>query len=129
MTLFSDPSEIESTPSAKTVIEGNNASFYCNATGKPEPIITWVKHGSQTVLDQGERFSINNISRQQDGNYKCSAWNNVGHPAIANFSITVHCKYSLSLDYVRMIIIYFVHRFEWWLCSDGKQKVFVGKKL
>lgn len=96
MILFSDPSEIDSTPSDKTVIEGSNASFHCNAIGKPEPIVSWIKHGSLTLLHQGERFGINNISRQQDGNYKCSAWNNVGQPAIANFSITVHCKYSLS---------------------------------
>ena len=96
MILFSDPSEIDRIPSDKIVIEGNNATFHCNATGKPEPVVSWVKHGSQTVLHQGEIFSINNISRQQDGSYECSAWNNVAQPAIANFSITVHCKYHLS---------------------------------
>ncbi|XP_078379803.1 hemicentin-1-like isoform X4 [Oculina patagonica] len=92
------PSEIDNLPSDKTVIEGYNVTLHCNATGNPTPNVTWTKDGSQTVLQQGREFSITNISRQQHGSYKCSAWNYVGQPAVANFSITVHFKPSVSVQ-------------------------------
>ena len=89
---FLDPSKIDQAPSNKTMVESNNITLHCNATGNPAPNITWTKDGKQTVLHHGEEYTITNISRHQHGSYKCAAWNNVGQVAKSSFSINVLCK-------------------------------------
>ena len=76
-----------------TVIENNNVTFHCNATGNPRPNITWIKDGSLTVLHQGETYSIVNIQRQAAGDYTCTAWNGLGELTNATATVTVHCKF------------------------------------
>ena len=75
---FSDPPVIDTTPADSTVFEGNNVTLHCNATGKPEPIVSWTKDANSTVLHQGETFSIANVQREASGDYMCTAWNAVG---------------------------------------------------
>ena len=89
---FLDPSKIDQAPSNKTMVESNNITLHCNATGNPAPNITWTKDGKQTVLHHGEEYTITNITRHQHGSYKCAAWNNVGQVAISSFGINVLCK-------------------------------------
>ena len=89
---FLDPSKIDQVPSNKTMVESNNITLHCHATGNPAPNITWTKDGKQTVLHHGEEYTITNISRNQHGSYKCAAWNNVGQVAKSSFSINVLCK-------------------------------------
>ena len=76
------------------VLEGNNLSLQCNATGNPTPNITWTKDGSSTVLYQGETYSIVDIQRQAAGDYKCTAWNGLGEQTNATTTVDVHCKFS-----------------------------------
>lgn len=90
--IFLDPSEIDQAPSNKTIVEGSNVTLHCNATGSPASNITWTKDGSPTALHEGEKYAISNISRQQYGNYKCTAWNGVGEQSKTSFSINVLCK-------------------------------------
>ena len=90
--IFLDPSNIDQAPSNKTIVEGSNVTLHCNATGSPASNITWTKDGSPTVLHEGEEYVISNISRQQHGNYKCTAWNGVGEQSKTSFSINVLCK-------------------------------------
>ena len=75
-----------------TVVEGENITLYCNATGNPTPNITWTKDGSATVLHQGEMYNIVNIQREATGDYTCAAWNGVGQHINATAAVTVHCK-------------------------------------
>ena len=90
--IFLDPSKIDQTSSNKTILEGSNVTLHCNATGSPASNITWTKDGSPTALHEGEQYAISNISRQQHGNYKCTAWNGVGEQSKTSFSINVLCK-------------------------------------
>ena len=87
-----DPSMIESRPVNQVIVEGSNVTLHCNATGNPTPNITWTKDGSNTVLYQGEKYSIVNIQRQAAGDYTCTAWNGVGQQQNATATVTVHCK-------------------------------------
>ena len=77
---------------SQTVLEGRNATVYCNATGNPKPNITWTKDGNPAVLYQGETYGIVNIQRQSAGDYRCTAWNGVGNRTYAAATITVHCE-------------------------------------
>ena len=89
---FSDGSTIDQKISNVVVIEGNNVTIKCNATGNPPPNITWIKDISPLVFYQGESYDIVNIDRNSAGDYTCTAWNGVGEKANATAAVTVHCK-------------------------------------
>ena len=81
-----------------TVIEGNNITFSCNASGKPDPVVTWRKVGASKVLSISSSFTAVNVSRPGTPDsmiqYQCTASNGVETPATATVNITVHCKSS-----------------------------------
>ncbi|XP_018337242.1 PREDICTED: fasciclin-2 isoform X3 [Trachymyrmex septentrionalis] len=69
------------------VIEGENADIKCNGTGKPPPVITWVKSLTQQNLSITDRFgvdpvtgilTITNVKREDSGEYQCMATNAAG---------------------------------------------------
>ena len=78
------------------MIEGNNFSFFCNASGKPQPTITWIRVGSLGVLSNTPSLTVMNVSRPETPDhmiqYQCTASNGVESPAIAVANIIVHCK-------------------------------------
>ena len=87
-----DQATITSSSSNTFVVEGNIVTLYCNVTGNPTPKIAWTKDGNNTVLNVGESFTVNNITRQQDGDYTCKVGNGIGSEDSATVSVTVHCK-------------------------------------
>lgn len=64
------------------------ASVRCAASGKPEPKVTWIQMPEQRDLSEGtERYSVNKvtgvlslnkISRNDNGEFKCVASNAAG---------------------------------------------------
>ena len=90
---YLDPSLIESASGSQVVLEGNNLTLRCNASGNPTPNITWTKDYSSSVLNQGITYSIVNIGRNASGNYTCTAWNGIGGQKKAIAAITVHCEF------------------------------------
>lgn len=80
-------------PKIKTVYrnlkEGDTANLTCNATGYPEPTITWYRE-NEAIGRQGPYLLVHNITRYCSGTYTCHAFNGVG-PAVSQvFSINVH---------------------------------------
>ena len=71
--------------SSVVVIEGNNVTIKCNATGNPPANITWTKDISPLVF-----YSA--------GDYTCTAWNGVGEKANATAAVIVHCKLSFPYN-------------------------------
>ena len=69
----------------------------CNATGKPEPNITWTRVG-ENGTDIGALQSkdgvlvMANISRSSNGTYRCTAFNEVGGPVNQTVTVIVRCK-------------------------------------
>ncbi len=80
------------------VVEGNSLVLTCNASGKPDPSISWTKVGRPEVLSNTSSLTIVNVSRPGTPDnmiqYQCTASNGVGTPATATATINVHCKYS-----------------------------------
>ena len=78
------------------VQEGSNISLTCNASGKPDPSVTWTKLGSSGVLSNTSSLTIVNTSRSGTPDnaiqYQCTASNGVETPAKVIVNITVHCK-------------------------------------
>ena len=84
-------------PERKTPMQGEMMTLSCNATGNPEPSISWVKDGSpinsnsRINFSQGnKRLTITNISKTDSGKYRCVARNRVGNDTL-NSRVDVLC--------------------------------------
>ena len=75
--------------------ESNDVTLSCNATGKPPPNVMWSRPGNKGKKYPGSVLPLKNISREQDGEYWCTATNRVGN-ATASVRVTVNCKYEIN---------------------------------
>ena len=101
--FFEDAPSLDVYPTSSVVVEGQNFTLSCNASGKPSPRLTWTKVGGLgQVLSQTSTLIVNNASRTVNANnmiqYQCTADNGVGHAATAVANVTVHCKYLIVSD-------------------------------
>ena len=76
-------------PTDKTVIEGDQAMFHCEATGNPTPTIKWIRDGKTVV--RGEALSFE-TKRNDSGKYWCLADNGVNPAANASAYLDVQCE-------------------------------------
>ena len=60
---LSDTSLVSVSPEKVTIVEGNKALLTCNASGEPEPSISWTRIGSSNVLSVSPSLTIVNVSR------------------------------------------------------------------
>ena len=83
------------------VPEGSNLQLICNASGRPEPNITWTKEkpgnqGNLEVVEKGKVLSITNINRNNAGEYTCTAYNGFGKPENRTVYVNVTCEYAVK---------------------------------
>ena len=91
---FADHPKILSAPSPQQVVEGNGAILFCNATGYPEPNVTWKKQGNEIVLSTLEILNLTSLMREDNGAvYTCIVQNYLG-TVKASAMVTVFCEYS-----------------------------------
>ena len=94
--FFAVPPEIDTAPSGKDVVEGNSLKLFCNATGNPQPNITWTKLGESSVLSTSETFELTNLSTKDNEQvFFCKVDNSLGFDE-ANATITVLCEYTVN---------------------------------
>ena len=79
------------------VHEHSDVTLSCNATGKPEPNITWTRvweNGTDSgALQSKDGYLVMaNISRSSNGTYRCTAFNGVGEPVNQTVKVIVRCK-------------------------------------
>ena len=95
---LSDAPLVSVSPEKVTIVEGNKLLLTCNASGEPEPSMSWTRIGSSNVLSVSPSLTIVNVSRPGTADnliqYQCTASNGVGTPATATVYVTVVCKYS-----------------------------------
>ncbi|XP_068685519.1 uncharacterized protein [Montipora foliosa] len=72
----------------EVVREGGNITLFCNASGIPEPTVSWINvHNDQRT--DGNKLMFKNITRYQAGEYICEATNPCGN-ATKSATIDVH---------------------------------------
>ena len=93
MSCLTVPPEFVSTPSSRQLVDGSGALLYCNATGNPEPNITWMKGGNDNLLSTSEILNLTSVLRGDNGAvYTCKVQNYLGLVK-ATAVITVFCEY------------------------------------
>ncbi|NXT02425.1 OBCAM protein, partial [Jacana jacana] len=86
------PPQIVNISSDITVNEGSSVTLMCLAFGRPEPTVTW-RHLSgkgQGFASEDEYLEITGITREQSGEYECSAVNDVAVPDVRKVRVTVN---------------------------------------
>ncbi|CAH3161318.1 unnamed protein product, partial [Pocillopora meandrina] len=83
------PSSITQITQDQNVTEGDNLTLTCNASGMPQPNVSWIKPGGQR--HNGHMLEFTNINRSQAGEYKCKASNECGN---GTETATIHVLYT-----------------------------------
>ena len=72
----------------------------CNASGNPEPTISWTKDGSpinsnsrNSLSEDNKQLTIANVNRTDSGEYRCVASNSVGNKTSNAATLDIKCKY------------------------------------
>ncbi|KAM6907342.1 neurotrimin isoform 2-T2 [Xenentodon cancila] len=72
------------------VNEGSNVTLMCQASGKPEPSVSWrLLSPSGDLVSDDQFLEISSISRQRAGSYQCTAVNDIDSD-VQNVDITVN---------------------------------------
>ena len=95
------PTNITGISGEPTVLEGNNLQLGCEASGRPEPNITWTKQepgnqGNTGVVQEGKVLTITNINRIDAVEFTCVAYNGFGKPENQTVYVNVTCEYALK---------------------------------
>ena len=91
-TLFAVSPEISITTLPSSYNEGSAVSINCTASGIPEPDVKWFRN-ERVIIERKKTalLTFNNVSRTDDGRYKCQANNSVADTE--NYvALVVHCK-------------------------------------
>lgn len=88
--LSAVPPRLTTEPVNQAIVEGAMATFYCTASGYPNPKITWTKDGKVVVTGDTLSFESN---RNHSGKYWCSADNGLNVTVNASALLNVLCKY------------------------------------
>ena len=83
------------------VLQGDNLQLTCEASGRPEPNITWTKEkpgnqGNTLVVQEGKLLIITDINKTDAGGYTCTAYNGFGKPENRTVYVNVTCEYALK---------------------------------
>lgn len=59
------------------VVEGEPASLECKASGKPQPVVTWIRTSTQQNITSNTegRVYFPKITKEDDGSFRCTAEN------------------------------------------------------
>ena len=103
--FFTEQPEITSHPQGVTIREGQNMiNLSCNATGSPLLTISWTRNGISVNASGNSRISfsadkkqltITNVSRTDNGEYRCVTSNRVGSDISNAATVNVQCKYGM----------------------------------
>ena len=105
--IATDQPEITLHPIAQTRAEGDNVTLSCNATGNPEPTISWTRNGfpvnasndsSISFSEDNKLLTITNVNRTDSGEYRCVANNSIGNDTSNVATLNIQCKYSIFLE-------------------------------
>jgi len=91
------PSFVENNGSHQVVVnmlENQNVTLSCEATGNPKPDIFWYKNGEP--IGTGPTLFLKQVNRISHLEYECVARNTIEPDSSRNFKLDVNCKFNLK---------------------------------
>ena len=78
-----------------------NHTLTCNASGDPNPNITWTKSGvpASQFNASGYVLHLVDVKREDAGSYICTASNGFGNSATAIDIVNIRCKYNYKIGF------------------------------
>ena len=78
------------------LLYGTDQTLQCEASGGPDPVITWYKDGvllvdTANIKVQGNTLQLKSVVESLSGEYKCIAKNRKAE-AFSNTTVNVYCK-------------------------------------
>lgn len=101
--VFAPPS-ITNAPIERVHVEaGKDLTLTCNASGDPQPNITWTKDGVPMSLSSNafHQFRLTDVQSEDSGSYKCTASNGYGSDATTVSRVDVKLPPRIILPSVR----------------------------
>lgn len=92
---LSAPPSITNAPIERVHVEvGKDLTLTCNASGDPQPNITWTKDGVPMSFssDAFHQFRLTDVQSEDSGSYKCTASNGYGSDATTVSRVDVKCE-------------------------------------
>ena len=90
MTVFFLVSASVISVNTKIFTEDLDAILFCDVSGIPRPDVSWFNDKNENV-NNGSLWKLPNISRNDNGTYRCEASNDCGMDS-KTFDIIVQCK-------------------------------------
>lgn len=101
LTVSQAPEAI-SIPSPLFLIEGEGMVARCVFAGYPKPSVTWID-SEGVVVNTGSSWTVDNVSLDLDGSYKCVGDNSLGVTQSGNIFITVYSVPRITNGFVELL--------------------------
>ena len=99
---ITQPPEAISIPLPLFPIEGKEMIAECVFAGYPEPSVTWID-SEGVVVNTGSSWTVDNVSLDLDGTYKCVGKNSFGITYSGNIFITVYSLPRITNEFVELL--------------------------
>ncbi|XP_037097615.1 B-cell receptor CD22-like [Syngnathus acus] len=75
--------------------EGDDMKLFCTANGNPDPTFEWFKDNDSELLAEGGQLTVQSVTPQHNGKYKCVAKNDHGE---ASKTLDVDIKFDIKIQ-------------------------------
>ena len=97
--MFLDKPQITFLTANRTVNDGSDVSFFCQADAVPSPTAyNWFKNGVRDPVNSGQQLTVKNVTKNSAGRYSCSSTNIVGTGEEKSTFLAVNCE--LNFNYI-----------------------------
>ena len=89
---FSDAPLVSVSPAQHSYVEGDTVEVSCATDAEPVASVLWYRAGSGDIVSRQPLLRLPGVTREQAGEYVCTANNTVGTSQPDTVNIAVQCK-------------------------------------
>ena len=79
-------------PAQQSYVEGDTVDLTCDTDAEPAASVLWYRAGSGRIVSRQPLLRLDGVTREEAGEYVCSANNSVGTSQPDSVNIAVQCK-------------------------------------
>ena len=89
---FTDAPLVTVSPAQQSYVEGDTVDLTCDTDAEPAASVLWYRAGSGRIVSRQPLLRLDGVTREQAGEYVCSANNSVGTSQPDSVNIAVQCE-------------------------------------